>query len=259
MNTLPTTIDQVIEQLDQILIWSKENGNRLGYFPALYKRVTIEIKNKIAEKYFDDNERMEKLDVVFANRYIEAINEFRNGNKCTQSWQLAFDTTMRWPPLVIQHLFLGMNAHISLDLGIAAATAAGGDDIMLLRNDFMKINLVLGALVDDVQNQLSRMWPLLKPIDWAAGKLDEKLSKFAMGIARDAAWQVALDYSKLTSDEEKASYIENRDFAVANFGNKLANPGLLLSGIIRLMRFLEFGTVVKKIGYLDEEQFLDHT
>lgn len=253
MHQLPTNIDQLIEQLNQILEWSKENGNRLGYFPALYKRVTIEVKIKITENYFDDNERMEKLDVVFANRYIEAFHEFRNGNKCTQSWHLAFDVTKRWPPLVIQHLLLGMNAHISLDLGIAAATVAGGKDIMSLQNDFMKINTILGILVDDVQDQLSRMWPLLKPIDWAAGKLDEKLSKFAMGIARDAAWQVALDYSKLTSDEEKALYIKTRDAVVAKFGSKLANPGLVLSGIILLMRFLEFGTVVRKIGYLDEE------
>jgi hypothetical protein len=251
MQPLPTNITQVIDQLDQILIWSKENGNRLGYFPALYKRVTIEVKNKIQENYFDDNARMEVLDVAFANRYIEAINNFRNRSKCSLSWQLAFDTTKHWPPLVIQHLFLGMNAHISLDLGIAAASVVDGDDIQSLHTDFMKINAILGSLVDDVQDQLSRMWPLLKPIDWLAGQLDEKLSKFAMSIARDAAWQVALDYSKLTNDNDKKSYIQTRDIKVSKFGEKLAFPGLLLSIIIRLMRLLEFGTVEKKIGQLD--------
>jgi hypothetical protein len=251
MQPLPTNITQVIEQLDQILTWSKENGNRLGYFPALYKRVTIEVKNKINENYFENNARMEKLDVAFANRYIEAFISYRKEDQCTLSWQLAFDTIQHWPPLVIQHLLLGMNAHISLDLGIAAASVVDGEDILTLRNDFMKINIILGSLVDEVQDQLSRMWPLLKPIDWLAGKLDEKLSKFAMSIARDAAWQVALDYSKIHSIEEKESYIRNRDMAVAKFGSKLASPGLVLNGVIRLMRFLEFGTVIKKIEHLD--------
>jgi len=251
MLTLPTTIDEVIEQLDEILAWSKKNGNRLGYFPALYLRVTVEVKEKIAQNYFDDNERMEKLDVVFANRYIEAFHEFQDDKECTKSWQLAFDTCKLWPPMVIQHLMLGMNAHISLDLGIAAATVAGGKDINSLQNDFMKINTVLGSLVDEVQDQLSKMWPLLKPIDWLAGKLDEKIAKFAMGIARDAAWQVALEYSKLKADEEKEHYIKKRDLAVVKFGSKLASPGLLLNVFIRFLRFLEFGTVVKKIEHLD--------
>ncbi len=251
MQKLPTTIDEVIDRLDQIVKWSKENGNRLGYFPALYLRVTIEVKNKIDEKHFDDNERMEQLDIVFANRYIEAIDCYRNGDSCTKSWFLAFNTTHHWPPLVIQHLLLGMNAHISLDLGIAAASVVHGNEIQSLRNDFMKINSILGSLVDDVQDQLSEMWPLLKPIDWLAGKLDEQISKFAMGIARDAAWQVALEYSKLNSYTERSAYIQKRDEAVANFGGKLANPGLLLSGIVRLMRFLEFGTVVTKIYHLN--------
>jgi len=250
MQTLPNTIDEVIDQLTEILTWSKENGNRLGYFPALYNRVTMEVKKKIDQDYFDDNDRMEQLDVIFANRYIEAFNEYRNNNICTQSWQLAFDTTKLWHPLVLQHLLLGMNAHISLDLGIAAATVTDGKNIDSLRDDFMKINEVLGALVDNVQDQLSRMWPLLKPIDWIAGQLDEKLSKFAMSIARDAAWQVALDFSKLKTDKEKLRYIHYRDGRVAAFGNKLAYPGLTLSLVIRLMRFLELGSVPKKLNIL---------
>ena len=38
------TIDDVIKQLDDIILWAKANKNRLGYFAALYRRVTVRVK-----------------------------------------------------------------------------------------------------------------------------------------------------------------------------------------------------------------------
>ena len=67
------TIDQVIEQLDDIIDWSIIRSSRLGYFAALYRKVTIKVKDGIRDGYFEDAERMERLDVIFANRYLEAF------------------------------------------------------------------------------------------------------------------------------------------------------------------------------------------
>ncbi len=250
---LPTNINEVIEQLNDIVIQSKNRQDRSGYFPALYKRVTIEIKNKIIEGYFDDNARMEKLDVVFANRYLDAWTKNQNGGGCTKSWELAFMATKKWNPLVIQHLFLGMNAHISLDLGIAAASISTEETIKDIKPDFFKINEILSSLIDEVQNELARIWPLLKPLDWLAGRLDEKLSEFAMEIARDAAWQVALEYVVLDSDEQKQDYLKKRDGNVFRFGKKLYQPGVLLRIIATLFRFIETGTIISKIKKLNGE------
>jgi len=247
---LPSTIEEVIDHLDQIIHHSLKHNSRLGYFPALYRKVTIEVKEKIAQRYFNDNARMEKLDVVFANRYLEAYYQYHNGEPSTLSWALAFETSRSWSPMVIQHLFLGMNAHISLDLGIAAAEVLKGKDIQLLHSDFMKINEILASLVDHVQVQLAKMWPLLKPIDWIAGRLDESIANFGMGIARDAAWQVTLDYSKLENITEIEKYLQERDNKVEKFGMKLASPGLILSSFILILRFLEMGTIKKKIKLL---------
>lgn len=247
---LPSTINEVIAELDQIINWSVQNENRLGYFPSLYKKVTLRIKDKIADNYFEDNDRMERLDVVFANRYIEAFNKLKTQERFTESWKLSFETSKQWSPLVLQHLLLGINAHISLDLGIAAAITSEGKDIQLLHEDFLKINEILASLVDEIQDQLSGMWPLLKPIDWIAGRLDESIAAFGMDIARDAAWQVALDYSKIDNNADKERYIIERDQKVEKFGSKLANPGILLSSFILILRFLEFGSIKKKIKLL---------
>ena len=84
---------------------------------------------------FDDGERMERLDVIFANFYIDAFEQYQNNQVITRSWKFAFETSERWWPIVLQHLLLGMNAHINLDLGVAAARTSPGDAIQELENE----------------------------------------------------------------------------------------------------------------------------
>jgi len=247
------TISEVIAQLDEIVKQSIQNSDRVGYFAALYKKVTVAVSNKIKENFFDDNARMEKLDVVFANRYLEAFQQYKNGLPCSASWQLAFDAAKTWKPMVIDHLIAGMNAHIGLDLGIAAATIAPGNLIQGVQNDFNKINAVLNGLVNDVKTDLFAMWPLSKFISkFNAGKLEDAIAGFSMTIARDAAWQVALAYAPLDSAAARELYITERDKKVATFGKKLLVSGFFLNTVRYLFRLFEFGSIPKKIKRLDD-------
>ena len=66
------TTDEVILFLEEIIQTSKKEESSLGYFAALYQKVTISVKEKLNTNYFDDDARMEQLDVVFANRYLTA-------------------------------------------------------------------------------------------------------------------------------------------------------------------------------------------
>lgn len=248
---LPCTIQDVIEQLEQIVKECESNGARQGYFAALYLRVTKAVSVKINEKYFDDNERMEKLDVVFANRYLLAYHQYKQNQPCSTSWHIAFDACSKWQPLVMQHLLAGMNAHIGLDLGIAAATICPGSSIQTLHNDFNKINTILAELVNTVEKEISDIWYLLKPIDWLAGSLDAKVAVFSMNIARDAAWNVALQYAALQELKEQEDFIFFRDAKVNDFGKKIIQPGLLLTMYIGIFRAMERGTVKKKIEILN--------
>lgn len=120
------SILEVIMALDEIILTCSQQGNRAGYFAALYKKVTVAVAQKIAAGYFDDNERMEQLDVVFANFYLDAYYCYKNRNTCAASWQLAFSENEQWPPMILQHLLAGMNAHIGLDLGVATAIVSKG-------------------------------------------------------------------------------------------------------------------------------------
>lgn len=149
------TIDDVISVLDEIILESSSNNSTMGYFAVLYQKVTIKVKEEIAAGFFDDGPLMEKLDIVFAKRYIDAYFMWKNQKPITKSWEVAFRESENSKLLVFQHLLLGMNAHINLDLGIAAAEISGSNNIEDLEEDFIRINEILASMVDDVQNGLS--------------------------------------------------------------------------------------------------------
>ena len=191
---LPTTIDDVLVRLNRLLDDAIRDGSRIGYFVALYERVTSNVRHAlIAGNVFDDGPRMEKLDVVFANRFIEAWEQHVSGQKPTESWGAAFSRLDDPGPLVVQHLMLGMNAHINLDLGIAAATVAPTPaQLESLRADFNRINDVLARLVKMVEVQLTTICPPLSRLADLV-TVEERIFDFGMATSRDVAWKLAKD------------------------------------------------------------------
>ena len=100
--------------------------SRMGYFAALYRRVTCAVRDGISAGSFQNGPLMEQLDVVFASRYLDALATFQAGGAATRSWMVAFHGYDDANLLILQQLLSGMNAHINLDLGIAAAQVSPG-------------------------------------------------------------------------------------------------------------------------------------
>jgi hypothetical protein len=221
----------------------------LGYFPTLYRKVTLLVKAGIERDFFDDGDRMERLDVLFADRYLDAFNAYQGGKTVTLSWQLAFDAAPHWQPTVLQHLLLGMNAHILLDLGIAAAETVSSDRLHDLKDDFDRINIILSSQINDIQNELSQIWPLFKPLDIAAGKVDELLARFSINRTRDQAWQVANAISALDS-ERIPKAIQTLDRRVYRLGKLIRSPGLLIRFWLLIVRMGELRSPRRIINIL---------
>lgn len=245
------TIDDVIHILDGIVQSSRKENSRLGYFPSLYRKVTIEVKNGIANKFFDDGKRMERLDVTFANRYFEAYDAYRSGKPTTQSWRIAFDARNDWWAIVLQHLLLGINAHINLDLGIAAAQTSPDNAIHSLKNDFDRINNILASLIKNVEAALTQVWPLLKLLSKVAGNDDEKLINFSMNVARTQAWNLALALANLDAQASQP-IISTADAAVAVIGKSIQHPGPVVGSLTNFIRLGERGDVSKIISILEQ-------
>ncbi|MGE3955191.1 MAG: DUF5995 family protein [Vicinamibacterales bacterium] len=227
---LPRTIDEVILRLDAITEDAARTGSRAGYFAALYNRVTRAVRDGVRARAFADNARMERLDMAFANRYLAAYDAWRSGRQPTLSWHTAFAADARQDLSVLQHLFMGMNAHINLDLGIAAAEVAPGDAIHGLRDDFNRINGVLASLLPIVEAQVRAMSPSLDQLSSLADRMDnidDRIGNFSMEKARDGAWRFALRLAPLRTPFGRELAISARDAIVAEVGRQFQEPGPL--------------------------------
>jgi uncharacterized protein DUF5995 len=220
----PQSIDQVIECLNGILDDALRRGGRIGYFTALYERVTSNVRRAlVAGNVFEDNARMEHLDVVFATRYLQAWCRYSQGQSPLLSWQLAFDLLNDPGPLVIQHLLLGMNAHINLDLGVAAATIAPAPaELSLLWPDFKKINEVLSRLVGVVEVELGQISPRLNRVEEFAPTQEGRLFAFGIDAARDFAWALAEEL--IQAERTQWNTIISRRDATAALAGKALYP-----------------------------------
>jgi hypothetical protein len=221
----PQTIDEIIARLNAIIDDALRGESRIGYFAALYERVTTNVRRAlVAGDVFQDNPRMERLDVVFADRFLNAWDEFSAGRPSTASWRVAFSVLGDPGLLVVQHLMLGMNAHINLDLGIAAATVAPTSaELESLKPDFMTINKVLARLLGVVEVELGQICPRFnraQRLTFFAPHLEDKLFGFGMGGARDFAWLLAKQL--VAAGEGKwESVIAKRDAETAIIGQTL--------------------------------------
>lgn len=226
------TLDEVILHLRQLIDDSINIDDRIGYFAALYLQMTIRVKEAIENGEFEDGKRMDKLDVIFANRYLTAVRQWKNKQQPSGPWQIAFEATKKSSPLVLQQLLLGINAHINFDLGIAAVETMEDKDIHEIRKDFNNINTIIGSLVFEVLTQINRISPLLSLFGMHAGN-NSILIQFSITNARDGAWAFAEELDSKKGVEFDAC-IKERDTSIKKLAVSLSHP----TGILRFTRWI---------------------
>jgi hypothetical protein len=249
MNQVKSIAD-VVAALDAIVLETIRTESRAGYFAALYRRMTLAVGDGITRGQFSDGARMEKLDVVFAQRYLTAFNAFKSREDCTASWMCTLTGSSNRSLIVLQHLLLGINAHINLDLAIAAAVVAPGDRIHELEGDFNRINVLIASLVDDVQRCLEEVWFPMRFLRNVVNKHGQAVLNFSIGIARQAAWDHAVKLAGMNGAAQ-AAHIEAIDASVKRIGDKIIHPGPWPNLLLRVIRFTEFEDVARTIRLID--------
>ncbi len=187
-----TTLAEVILQLRFIVEDCMAKNSRAGLFAYVYYRTTLAIEAAIANKVFEDNARMERFDIAFAQLYLQAYEQAASGQQASKVWQAAFEAKTM-PLTILQHILLGMNAHINLDLGVAASQIMEGQEIAALEKDFFLVNEILAGIVKELQQRIGKVSPLLFLLDWLGGRKDEQLINFSMAKARAYAWKLSQD------------------------------------------------------------------
>lgn len=243
-------IDEVIAELDHIIAAAIADRSRIGWFAALYRQVTLRVRQRIAEGFFDDGPRMEQLDTIFANRYLDALATWQAGGAPSKCWKFAFDATRRSDLIILQHLLLGINAHINLDLGIAAAVLCPGAALPALHADFDRINQVLSALTDDVKRVVAEFSPMLHLLDQIPGDAEDAVLNFSMNAARDDAWQDAKILAAQPAAQQGATIVMI-DAKTTFLARLVAEPGRILTAVLDAIHLGESNDVAAIIEALN--------
>ena len=247
-----TTIADVIEAISSIIDWSIDASSRLGYFAALYKRITIAVGTAITQGKFQNGPLMERFDVAFAIRYFDAVNGHFHPDrfpKPTRSWKTTFAAASRAQPIMVQHMAAGVTAHILLDLGIVAREIS--PRLPAIREDFDRINAVLASQISGVVEDINELSPALADVYAVLRDHQIFVINEAVRGLRDSAYRFG---SVLAAEPSFARppTIWVRDRQVAGQAQLIYDPPALIAVLLDRVGDRENRDVVKNLQALDE-------
>ena len=162
------TVDDVVRNLDQIIEWAIREDSTIGYFAVLYKRSTVAVRDALNEGEFKDRQLMEHFDVVFAQRYFDALNAYFHPDEydgLTLPWEVVFVGQELGHSTMLQHMVAGLNAHIQFDLGVVTAQIVP-TTLQVFQQDFNLINELVAGQVRGMLTIVDRLSPTIRWIRW---------------------------------------------------------------------------------------------
>lgn len=143
-----------------------------------------------------------------------------------------------------------MNAHINMDLAIAAAETGPPDQLAALRQDFFTINTLLAGLVQETVEELGTIWPLLRLMERFAREGGQGLTDVGMWLSRGQAWRRAEELA-LLAPSARAQCIDQLDSSVAALSRLLLPSGRWIRLLLYLIRIGELRFVPTIIEILE--------
>ncbi|MGA0557620.1 DUF5995 family protein [Larkinella sp. VNQ87] len=248
---IPTVqrIDEVIFYLDNVLRHFRAQNNPIGLFTAVYRMVTQRVADGIRMGLFENNAKMEEVDVRFGNRYFEALNHYFDDEPASAPWQVSFDAA-RQMITTNQHIFAAANAHITYDLSLVVTDLFPGDEIHRFRNDYDRMNQLFDDMYDQMNDNIARIY---RPFGLVVTYLDEQLKnaeKAYMKRGRTLAWQKSIELAKAITETERERLRAELETASAALGRKIIRPPWLLHLPLRYIARKEFGTTAHKVDVM---------
>lgn len=168
------------------------HNDGVRWFNHLYLEVTRSVGQAVTTETFADRTFLERLDVIFANLYFDAVAAGSvDAGKAPAAWRPLFECRSQAGILPIQFALAGMNAHINRDLPqsiVSTYLSIGGAPIErdTRYDDFRRVNDVLEAVESQIKARYST--GIVALIDAAAGTTDDAVAMFKVRAAREAAW-----------------------------------------------------------------------
>jgi hypothetical protein len=245
-------VDEVIQRLTDLVGKCEREENPSGYFAALYLDVTRLVGNAISKgNVFEDNDRLEAVDVCFASRYFDAMNASENGKTLSLPWQITFDALKIPGTVVDQHFMAAANAHINFDLAVAVGQTCRGNAIYSFRKDFDAMNEILFGMNKAVNGMITKIWPPVSILLRLFGSRLVWIEDAIMKHDRERAWNYAVRIA--TSDpSSQQKVIREMEVAVWQAGVHIVLPPWWLRRIFAYIAKNERGNVAYRIKLMIE-------
>lgn len=185
-----------------------EQGDRRAIFLRCYLMMTENMHAAVAAAEFNDNGWVNALVHHFADYYFNALDACQlNPQAAPRPWWLTYEAAGDPSTLVMQHLMLGINAHINYDLALALVDMLDAEWFELppesrlqRKADHEHVNQVISRTIDQVQDQvIEPLVPILALADTLLGPIDEWLTDRLIQTWRGDVWEQAT--AMLESDD----------------------------------------------------------
>jgi hypothetical protein len=208
----PLTIGDVIARMQAIdSLLPATDG--LKWFNRLYSMVTQQVDFHPPNGEWQSPVWFNRLDVVFANFYFDAIANFLAGRPVPAAWKVLLEARFDTGIDRIQFALAGMNAHINHDLALALMAVDAELNIVPSRNglefaDYQSVNGLLNTVMPAALTMLAT--DTLGGLAQDTGKIGRLLAFWNICSARDVAWEFA--------DHLRALVGPSRDAALSTQG-----------------------------------------
>jgi hypothetical protein len=214
--------DPVFLRMNSLVGGWEAAGDRRSIFLSCYSIMTRNMFQLLESGIFRDPAWVNHLLNDFAGYYFRALENYENSNEASpQVWRIAFNAARQPQVMPVQHLILGVNAHINYDLVLTLVdmlehewTALSPDKRMDRFHDHCAVNQVIARSIDEVQDTiLERYSPALNLIDRTFGRLDEWMISSLITRWREQVWRQAVQCMEAASPDEKTGSIRQVEAA----------------------------------------------
>lgn len=199
------TVEEVEAGLQRLEAHFWVRRDRRGVFATAYLHITRALRRDLEGGGFRNPAWVRAYLVSFGNLYRVALLNYERGEgPVAKAWRISFEAARVGAGFVIQHLVLGINAHINHDLPLALVEVGIDPARADKYHDHTRVNEVLQAATDGLKGEVStRYAPVLSRLDRLAGRFDDDATRFSIPKAREHAWTFAVALTSCGSDPEK--------------------------------------------------------
>lgn len=206
--------DPVLERMRrQVRRWEKEEDAR-AIFLGCYSMMTENMLQALDQGRFRDGVWVDGLLHRFADYYFDALTCYDCDDPTVpRAWHVVHSATTHQSMHVLQHLLLGVNAHINYDLVLTLYdmlqpewSALDGASRARRLEDHLTVNQVIAETVDRVQDEVvERQDPVMELVDVVMGRLDERFFAALITSWRHRVWDRAQAMLATGSESERES------------------------------------------------------